>query len=98
MPLRIDPEQNEIRALKGVTDWHRKRVLEIGCGDGRLTQRLAQLSALVHANDPNAELITRARKSLPKRFAKSIRYEMGKAERLDHADESFDVVVFSWVL
>ena len=34
MPLRVDPEQNEVRALKGVTDWRRKRVLEIGCGNG----------------------------------------------------------------
>jgi 2-polyprenyl-3-methyl-5-hydroxy-6-metoxy-1,4-benzoquinol methylase len=98
MPLQIDPEQNEVRALKGVTDWYRKRVLEIGCGDGRLTQRLAQLGAIVHANDPDAQLVRKARKALPQRFAKRIHYKVSQAERLDHASESFDVVVFSWVL
>ena len=98
MPLRIDPEQNEVRALKGVTDWHRKRVLEIGCGEGRLTQRLAQLGAIVHASDPDAQLIRRARRNLPQRFAKRIRYQVGRAERVDHPNESFDVVVFAWVL
>jgi 2-polyprenyl-3-methyl-5-hydroxy-6-metoxy-1,4-benzoquinol methylase len=98
MALRIDPEQNEVHALEGVMDWRRKLVLEVGCGDGRLTQRLAQLGAIVYANDPDAELIAKARKNLPKRFAKRVRYQVGKAERLDHANERFDVVVFSWVL
>ena len=43
MPLVMDPAGNEIRALKKVADWHGKRVLEIGAGDGRLTLRLAAL-------------------------------------------------------
>jgi 2-polyprenyl-3-methyl-5-hydroxy-6-metoxy-1,4-benzoquinol methylase len=98
MPLRIDPEQYEVRALKGVTDWHRKRVLEIGCGDGRLTRRLAQLGATVYASDPDAQLIRRAHRNLPQRFTKRIHYEVGQAERVDHPSESFDVVVFAWAL
>ena len=98
MPLRIDPEQNEVRALKSVTDWRRKRVLEIGCGDGRLTVRLARLGAIVHAIDPDAKLIRAARRNLPPQFAKHVRYQVGKAERLDHPNESFDLLVFAWVL
>ena len=98
MPLRVDPEQNEVRALKGVTDWHRKRVLEIGCGNGRLTRRLAQLGATVYASDPDVQLIRTARRDLPQRFAKRIHYEVGQAGQVDHPSESFDVVVFAWVL
>jgi len=45
MALRIDPEKNEVHALKAMTDWRKKRVIEIGCGNGRLTRRLAQLGA-----------------------------------------------------
>jgi 2-polyprenyl-3-methyl-5-hydroxy-6-metoxy-1,4-benzoquinol methylase len=98
MPLRVDPEENEIWALKSVTNWRRKRVLEIGCGEGRLTRRLAQLGALVSATDPDVQLIRAARRRLVQRFAKRIHYEVGKAERINHRSESFDLVVFSWVL
>src|SRR5262245_13979933 len=98
MPLRTDPEQNELRALKSVTAWRGKRVLEIGCGDGRLTRRLARLGAVVYASDPKAELIRTARSKLPRQFAKRIRYAVGQAERLNHPNESFDIVVFAWAL
>ena len=98
MPLRVDPEENEICALKSVANWRGKRVLEIGCGEGRLTRRLAQLGALVSASDPDAQLIRAARKKSVQRFAKRIRYEVGKAERINHPSESFDLVVLSWVL
>jgi len=98
MALHIDPEQDEIRALKQAADWRRKRVIEIGCGDGRLTLRLARLGASVHAIDPDAKLIRIARQSLPQRFSNRVHYHVGKAERLDQADASFDLAVFAWAL
>lgn len=98
MTLRIDPEQNEVRALKQVAHWSGQRVLEIGCGDGRLTQRLARLGAQVLAIDPDATLIRAARKRLPKRLAPQVRFQVGRAGRLEFAQGSFDLVVFSWVL
>ena len=98
MTLRVDPEQNEVQALNGVTDWRGKHVLEVGCGDGRLTRRLAQLGAVMRANDPDAGLIEKASKNLPQRFAKKVSYKVGQAERLAEASEAFDIVVFSWVL
>lgn len=98
MAINIDPEQNEVRALERVTHWRRERVIEIGCGDGRLTLRLARLGAFVHAIDPDAKLIRTARRKLPKRFANRVRYHVGNAEHLDHANESFDLAVFAWSL
>lgn len=98
MGIETDPEQNEVRVLKRVTNWRRERVVEIGCGDGRLTLRLARLGAFVHAIDPDAKLIRTARTKLPRRFAKRIRYHVGQAEHLNHADESFDLAVFAWSL
>lgn len=98
MTLRVDPEKNEVYALKDVMDWRSKSVLEIGCGDGRLTRRLAQLGATIRAIDPDAKRIRMARKALPQRFKKLVRYRVGHVGRLDYADQTFDAVVFAWSL
>lgn len=98
MTYRIDPEKNEIKALKQVTDWRNKRVLEIGCGNGRLTRRLARLGAHIQAIDPNADLIKQAREALPNAYAGRIRFDVGKSTKLSHPNEVFDVVLFAWSL
>jgi 2-polyprenyl-3-methyl-5-hydroxy-6-metoxy-1,4-benzoquinol methylase len=98
LAIVVDPEKNEVRALKRATNWRRKRVIEIGCGDGRLTLRLVRLGASVHAIDPDAELIRTARRNLPERFAKRVRYRVGQAEQIEHPDETFDRAVFAWAL
>ena len=47
MSIIIDPEGKEIAALRRLAHWGGVRVLEFGCGDGRLTLRLASLGAHV---------------------------------------------------
>ena len=41
-----------------------KRVLDVGCGEGRLTTFAAQRAATVYAFDPNTEDVAAARRSL----------------------------------
>ena len=98
MALRIDPEKNEVHALKAMADWRYKRVIEIGCGSGRLTRRLAQLGAQVEALDPDRRLIATARKDVPARLADRIRFKVGSASDLKYPKQTFDIAVFSWVL
>ncbi len=98
MAYVVDPERREVSALERVAVWRGRRVIEIGCGDGRLTLRLAGLGARVHAMDPDPKRIRAARRSLPRRFAERVRYRVGRAERLNLPDQSFDLAVFAWSL
>ena len=99
MALLMDPAGVEIRELRKAVDWRGKKVLEAGCGDGRLTLRLANLGAgKILAIDPDPDLIRRARESLPERFREKITYRRGNAEHLRQRAGQFDNVVFSWVL
>jgi len=99
MTIRIDPERNEMSLLKQAGSWRGRNVIEIGCGDGRLTLRIARLGAgLIDALDPNADLIRTARKNLPAGLGKRVQYKVGSAEKLNHPSNSFDIAVFSWVL
>ena len=98
MPIRIDPEEVELRALRPAASWRGARVLEIGCGDGRLTRRLARLGAQVIAIDPDRNAIRSARKTLPRSYARQVRYAVGTAGRLEFPAGSFDIVVFAWSL
>jgi predicted RNA methylase len=65
MPILLDPEEHEIRAMLDFAgDLSRMLVLEIGCGDGRLSWRYAHLAAHVVAIDPDVHKIARARATL----------------------------------
>jgi ubiquinone/menaquinone biosynthesis C-methylase UbiE len=98
MAIVIDPQERELRALERVAQWNGRRVLEIGCGDGRLTLRLARLGAHIRALDPDAAKVRSARSSLPRRYRGRIEYRVGRAERLPYRAREFECVVFAWAL
>jgi 16S rRNA A1518/A1519 N6-dimethyltransferase RsmA/KsgA/DIM1 with predicted DNA glycosylase/AP lyase activity len=58
MTIRHDPERVEVLALDTMLpDLARCRVLEVGCGDGRLTRRYAHRAGSVLAIDPDPSRI-----------------------------------------
>ena len=59
----IDPEQHELLAVTERLPAVPGRVLEIGCGDGRLTRRYSPRAASVVAIDPDASLIAAFREA-----------------------------------
>jgi len=98
MTIRVDPENNETRALLDMADFSGQRVLEIGCGNGRLTWRYAGKAELVTAIDPKAEAITRARETLPSELKGRVEFRHIAFEDFCASSEpsSFDSVIFSW--
>jgi ubiquinone/menaquinone biosynthesis C-methylase UbiE len=93
-----DPEGIELKTILQHVSFEGKNVLEIGCGDGRLTFGYAQKAKRVVAIDPDAASIRTARKKTPKNLAGKLMYQLGKGEELKFPDESFDIVFFSWSL
>ncbi len=99
MTIVMDPAGSEIRALRRLLEWRRRSILEIGCGEGRLTLRLAAFSpAHIEAIDPDAARLREARTSLPRRYRSRISYHLGYAESLKYPRDQFDLAVFSWSL
>lgn len=99
MTLIIDPAKVELRFLRDATSWRAKRVLEIGCGDGRLTRRLASLApSRIDALDPDPAKVRLARDGLPSTRKRLIRYGVGQAQHLKFPSGTFDIVIFSWAL
>ena len=94
MSLTEDPEGNEARALsRMVASFAGLRVLEIGCGDGRMTRYFAGQARSVVAIDPDSELIEALKADWPAVDARAI----GIAD-LDLTPHLSDVAIFSWSL
>jgi predicted RNA methylase len=56
----LDPEGAHLAVLRRLGSFRGQKVLELGCGDGRLTVPIAAEAAFVLAFDPDAEAVERA--------------------------------------
>jgi ubiquinone/menaquinone biosynthesis C-methylase UbiE len=75
-----------------------KRVLEVGCGTGRMTALAATRAASVYAFDPSAENVSAARAALTSEQRRRVRFAVQDAEALDVARERFDIALCGWSL
>lgn len=100
MAIKEDPEKYEIGALLDLANFSEQKVLEIGCGDGRLTRRYAGLTAQVTAIDPYAEGIERGRRNLPEELRGHVEFlNISFEEYADNSESAaFDIVILSWAL
>ena len=87
------------RLAGGVLEWldakHAETVLDLGCGDGQLTQRIASTGASVIGVDASHEMVAAAR-------SRGILADEASAEALPYPESSFDAVfsnaALHWVL
>jgi ubiquinone/menaquinone biosynthesis C-methylase UbiE len=94
----VDPEGAETEALARLAPVDGLRLLELGCGDGRLTFRYAAAAGSVLAVDPDAERIELARATLPADLAGWVSFAVAGAAEVDAPRASFDLALFSWSL
>lgn len=96
----LDPEGAHLAALRRLGDFRGRRVLELGCGDGRLTLGIAAAAASVLAFDPDADAVEKARRFLPAELAERVIYQVasGSEIEIEPGTRLFDLAVFSWSL
>jgi len=97
--VQLDPEGHEVTALaQAAPDLSGARVLEVGCGSGRLTRRYAPRAGSVLAIDPDATSIAAFDRGMPASLRRRVTTRSGTLVTLGDPDGSFDVVLLAWSL
>ncbi len=96
MAMRMDTAKLEQRYLLDMLDVEGNRILEIGCGTGRMTKLYADDARYVVGIDVGVDDLNEARQSLPDHLTQSVDFMAGSAIVMPFASSSFDHVVFAW--
>jgi 2-polyprenyl-3-methyl-5-hydroxy-6-metoxy-1,4-benzoquinol methylase len=98
MAVVIDPEGKELEALPKLIDFTGLRVLDVGCGDGRLVWRIAPEAESVLGVDVDAGEIEIARRETPPQLQHKVEFRETSIVELDELPRRFDLVFFTWSL
>jgi ubiquinone/menaquinone biosynthesis C-methylase UbiE len=88
--MESNTENLEIEMIDRFVDLQEKKVLEIGCGEGRMSKLLAQKSGRFIGIDPDEKSIEKAKSEIP-----NIDFRVGNGEALEFEDASFPVIFFT---
>ena len=98
MTLQKDPEKNEARYLHTFADFTRRRVLEIGSGEGRMTWQYAKGTQTTIGIDPDRDSLRIARLDRPHDLENKAFFTCAVSEHLPFSKEAFDIAVLAWSL
>lgn len=95
MAIRSDTTGIEKKYLLDMLPAQCNRILEIGCGDGRLTWQYAELANSVVGIDVTPDTLAEALRERPERFCDSISVLEASGVHLPFNSDSFDHALFS---
>ncbi|OGO50103.1 MAG: hypothetical protein A2Z30_06060 [Chloroflexi bacterium RBG_16_64_43] len=98
MALERDPHGNETKFLHLSGGLSGARVLEVGCGEGRLTWRYAYGTRSTVAIDPDLEPLSTARDACPAEWRTRLHFVQADAEHLPLRRSLFDRAILAWSL
>ena len=98
MTLQRDPEGFEKKILHKYADFANKSVLEIGCGEGRLTWKYADAPNLTVGFDPDHEALCVARADAPSALREHVHFAQASASHIPFSKEKFDIAILAWSL
>jgi ubiquinone/menaquinone biosynthesis C-methylase UbiE len=88
--MKDNSDQRIVEKIFQFSDLGNKQVLEVGCGNGRITSLLVGEPKQLVAIEPDIEKIREARKMVP-----GADFRIGSGENLEFSDEYFDLVIFT---
>ena len=91
-----DPEGSETRYLSRFAKPDGKTVLEVGCGDGRLTWRYARHARQVAAIDLQRDDLRVAVIERPSDLENRAGFLQADSIRLPFRGSAFDLAIFAW--
>jgi SAM-dependent methyltransferase len=97
-PSDYPPPGMEVRLIQRFVPLKGRSVLELGCGDGRLTRQFAPLASSVVAVEPDPARIALAKSAAASEGITNVSFRVGSAERLPIRGGPFDIALFSWSL
>ena len=98
MSLQRDADHNEIKFLHKFVDLKDKRVLEIGCGEGRLTWQYANETRFTLGLDLDRDALRVARVDSPSELEDVVHLACADSIHLPFAKEKFDIAILAWSL
>lgn len=93
-----DPENFEGITLHRFVDVSNQRILEVGCGEGRLTWKYAGASSLTVGFDPDHSALRVARADSPHDLRGHVHFTGASAIHIPFAKETFDIAILAWSL
>jgi len=96
MGINYDPENIELKKMLQLVNISNKKILEIGCGIGRVTTQIAKITKEVYAIDVDEEVLKVAKRKSLKLKLKNIKFDKVSADKIKYPDKFFDVVLCPW--
>jgi len=96
MTFQKDAERNEVLYLHKYADFDRKRVLEVGCGDGRLTWRYARDARHVTGIDLEQDDLRVASIERAADLETTVALARADTIHLPFRDHAFDMAILAW--